>query len=81
MQEDYLPNFVLVGAYFDGQGTCTGWRSIRCGTTMRSGRLNIEVETDQEQYRPGDTVQVQLAVTDQEGNPTGQRAAVRRRGG
>lgn len=69
MQEDYLPNFVLVGAYFDGRHLYR-MEEYPLWYDYEERRLNIEVETDQEQYRPGDTVQVQLAVTDQEGNPT-----------
>lgn len=68
MQEDYLPNFVLVGVYFDGRHLYR-MEEYPLWYDYEERRLNIEVETDQEQYRPGDTVQVQLAVTDQEGNP------------
>ena len=68
MQEDYLPNFVLVGAYFDGRHLYR-MEEYPLWYDYEERRLNIEVETDQEQYRPGDTVQVQLDVTDQEGNP------------
>ena len=68
MQEEYLPNFVLVGAYFDGRHLYR-MEEYPLWYDYEERRLNIEVKTDREQYRPGDTVQVQLTVTDQEGNP------------
>lgn len=68
MKEDYLPNFVLVGAYFDGRHLYR-MEEYPLWYDYEERRLNIEVKTDREQYRPGETVQVQLAVTDQEGNP------------
>ena len=45
MQEDYLPNFVLVGAYFDGRHLYR-MEEYPLWYDYEERRLNIEVETD-----------------------------------
>ena len=68
MQEEYLPNAIVVGAYFDGRHI---YSIVQMEVLFHeeTRRLNIDITTDQEQYAPGQTVTIQVAVTDQAGQP------------
>lgn len=68
MKEEYLPNAIVVGAYFDGRHIYSIVQ-MEILFNEETRRLNIEITTDQEQYAPGQTVTAQVAVTDQAGQP------------
>lgn len=63
---EYVPNVTIVGAVFIGRHiyaiTNTGLRYDSEGS-----RLNIAVAADQERYAPGDSVVLDLTITDREG--------------
>lgn len=59
--EELLPNYIVVGAYFDGKNTWPIRRtSMNFDTASRA--LDIEIAGDQESYLPGDVVTVALTL-------------------
>lgn len=67
-EERMIPNAEVAGAYFDGRYLHlveTGFIRYRYDEM----NLNILLEPDRESYRPGDTSEVNLLVTDAKGNP------------
>lgn len=75
MEEDFLPNVYLAGAYFDGRYVYPVKRvNLRYDHTPKT--LTVEAVPDQETYRPGDSLTVTLSVKDQEGKPVKAAAVV-----
>ena len=60
--ENLLPNYYVIGAYFDGANT---WplTVTRMNFDYDTRKLDIAVEGDQEVYRPGDSVTVTADVS------------------
>jgi len=68
--EEHVPNVQVFAYHFNGHTYEAGWRMserLRFSTTDRN--LEIEVSTNEETYRPGDTVTLHITTRDQEGNP------------
>ena len=68
MQEEFAPNIAIAGAYFDGKHIYC-MQECRFYYDYEERALAIDIQTDQESYRPGDTMQISLTVTDQSGQP------------
>lgn len=73
--EEWNPNVILVGAYFDGRHIYPIEEQVVSRDTTEK-QLQIEITPDQEQARPGDTVTINLKVTDWQGNPVQASACV-----
>ncbi len=70
MTEDYLPNVVFTGAYFDGRHIYK-IENYNVSYQYDSKLLNVQTRTEQDRYRPGDTATVSLSVTEKAtGKPT-----------
>lgn len=67
LQVEDLPNTTLYGVAFDGRRYLSAARSI--AVDPEEMRLDVTVTPDREAYRPGDAVQVQVAVRDRSGRP------------
>lgn len=63
-----IPNFWVRGVYFDGRYY---HETYDCPVTYDKNEkaLDIKVKTDKKDYRPKDTVEVELEVTDKNGRP------------
>ena len=63
---EYVPNVTIVGAYFTGRHIY-----IVHGASFfydrEESRLDIAITADQERYAPGDTVTLDIEITDREG--------------
>lgn len=75
MTDSYLPNIWLVGAYFDGRAIYPMERS-NLSYDYEKEVLQIAIETDKEEYRPGDPMEITLTVKDAQGAPVTGQAAV-----
>ncbi|MDR2712381.1 MAG: Ig-like domain-containing protein [Clostridiales bacterium] len=62
----YIPNVLVVGAYFDGRHIFVVERA-NLSYRRQQSQLEIKLIPDKEQYRPGDTVNLQIEVSDLEG--------------
>ena len=68
--ERHVPNFNVTAFHFNGHTYTTNWRMSQSLRFNASGReLVIDIATDQDDYRPGDTVNVNISVTDTSGSP------------
>lgn len=73
--EKHLPNVWVAGAYYDGRAMhAIEQANLSYDYSDRS--LTVKVETDKEEYRPGDEMRATVSLTDAEGNPVGGRAAL-----
>lgn len=62
----YIPNVIVMGAYFDGRHIF----KVEASNLIyrnRQSQLVLKVTPDQEQYRPGDMASLQIEVSDLEG--------------
>lgn len=68
-EEKHIPNIILKGIYVrDGKLKITeGCEYINYDYSERN--INFKVETDKEDYKPGDEVTIKLEAKDNEGNP------------
>lgn len=63
-----IPNAFLKAVYFDGSNVYNaGEYGLNYDYSERE--LEISMKTDKEQYRPGDTVNIDIKITDKEGRP------------
>jgi uncharacterized protein YfaS (alpha-2-macroglobulin family) len=66
--KDYIPNVYIGGAYFDGKRIYpVNYFMLRYKYT--NNNLNIKLTPDKKSYKPGDTVNLDVSVTDKNGNP------------
>lgn len=72
--EKHIPNVYLQGIHFDGrryhiasQGFMNSGTAINYDETQRE--LNIDIQADKSEYKPGDTARLRVAVVDENGNP------------
>lgn len=66
--EQYIPNYRMCGAYFDGKYIyATNYTEILYDPALRE--LQIETEPAQGRYAPGETAAVTFQVTDQNSEP------------
>ena len=69
-RKEDAPNFYVMAYYFDGRHYQSGYRMYQnLRYALEDEALNISVQTDKEQYLPGDTCQLTITVKDQNGNP------------
>ncbi len=67
-QEDHIPNIFVQAVWFDGTNlTKIGMKKIEYDHSEKD--LQICLETDKKQYKPGETVQVGIKVRDANGSP------------
>ncbi len=70
--EEAIPNIYIQAVYFTGTGYInTGTRSI--GYDTDEVKIDIELEADKEDYRPGDTVTLNITARDENGKPVAAR--------
>ncbi|MGI6423881.1 MAG: Ig-like domain-containing protein [Tepidanaerobacteraceae bacterium] len=67
-KEELIPNFWVRGVYFDGRNYHDAY-NFQVTFDKSEKELNIDIETDNIQYKPKDTVNVDIKVTDKKGNP------------
>lgn len=72
---EYAQSLSIVAAYFDGKQTYPITMN-RILFDEDSVELTIDIQADAEEYRPGDTVKLDITVTDPEGNPKSANGAV-----
>jgi len=66
--EEHIPNVNVFGVYFDGKSYReAASRSVPFAKETRE--LNVKVETDKKEYRPGEKVKLAVRVTDKDGKP------------
>ncbi|MCL2572494.1 MAG: hypothetical protein FWE11_08825 [Defluviitaleaceae bacterium] len=68
--EEHVPNTIVHAYHFNGHTYHSGWNMnahLRFNSDNRG--LQINVDFDQETYRPGDMAGLNITVTDPEGNP------------
>lgn len=69
-RKEDAPNFYVMAYYFDGRHYQSGYRMYQnLRYALEDEALTISVQTDKEQYLPGDTCQLTITVKDQNGNP------------
>ncbi len=61
--DEHIPNTNVYGVYFDGQNYHEAY-SILVPFARDSRSLEVKIESDQQEYRPGDTVKMNVQVTD-----------------
>lgn len=66
--EEMIPNIFLSAIYFDGEGLYKSRDEI-IGYKSEEKELQFEIETDKETYKPGDEVNLNIKVSDLQGNP------------
>ncbi len=73
--EQYLPNLLVVGAYFDGRHI---YPVDHCTVLFDSAERAVKLSAvpDKKQYKPGDTVQLAITATDRSGKPVATDVAV-----
>lgn len=67
-EEKYIPNVSVGAVYFDGYGYHEAY-AISIPYDTDSKALNVQITTDQAEYRPGGKVKLAVQVTDAAGKP------------
>lgn len=67
-QKDLIPNFWAGGVYFDGRYYHESSLTLLMFDSQEKA-LKLTIETDKQEYRPKDTVKVQVDVRDKDGKP------------
>lgn len=68
--EVHVPNVQVFAFHFNGHTYQAGWQmSQRLQFAATDRNLEITITTDEEGYRPGDTVSLHITTTDTDGNP------------
>lgn len=68
MGKELIPNCLLNGVVFDGK-RLKEVRTSYLSYNYTERKLNIDISTDKEVYKPGETVKVKILVKDNLGNP------------
>ena len=71
MKEEYLPNFAVFGAYFDGRHIYQV-ESYDIAYRYDERKLSIDITTDADNYQPGEEVTASFTVKDASGQPVPQ---------
>ncbi len=67
-QESYVPNIYVYGLYFDGRNYhLTNPLKLHYDQSLKA--LQLDIQLDEEAYRPGDTVNLTVTATDPDSNP------------
>lgn len=72
---EYANSVNLVSAYFDGKEV-HALSMTRIGFDSESMELTIDIQSDAEEYRPGDTVKLDITVTGPDGKPRAANGSV-----
>lgn len=64
----YIPNVTVGGVYFDGNSYYEA-SSVMIPFASQTKKLNVAVQSDKTEYRPGDKVHLNLKVTDSNNAP------------
>lgn len=67
-KDTYIPNVNVVGVWFSGARFINSY-PVNLSFDSGERELNIDVKKDKERYRPGDTVDLDITVTDKDGKP------------
>lgn len=67
-KDEFIPNVFVNATYFDGEKIYSAG-CLNLSFDKEQKRLDIDVKTDKETYKPGDDVNVAFAVKDKQGNP------------
>ncbi|HOJ09209.1 MAG TPA: alpha-2-macroglobulin family protein [Clostridiales bacterium] len=67
-KKDFIPNIYVKAVYFDGKNIFDVENTL-IGYDYKEKELIIDVKTDKHEYRPGDTVQLEVDVKDVQGTP------------
>jgi hypothetical protein len=67
-KDAYIPNVNIIGVWFSGSRFINS-QPVNLSLDSDERRLNIEVKKDKERYRPRDTVNLNIRVTDKNGSP------------
>ncbi len=67
--EDYIPNIYIKALYFDGKNILDV-QSRPIFYDYKEKELPIDIKTDKQEYKPGDTVELEVEVRDANGNPS-----------
>lgn len=67
-EAEHVPNVNIYGVYFDGN-TYHEANSASISFARKTRALDVKIETDQEEYRPGGKVKLELQVTDVNNKP------------
>jgi len=67
-QESYAPNIFMYGLYFDGRSYhLSNALNLKYDSSLK--QLDIQIEQDKAEYRPGETATITVQVQDADGNP------------
>lgn len=73
-QKEYIPNIYFDGIYFDGQTYHESSHNYWAGESSNlitydytEKELDLEVQTDKKEYKPGEEMQIRVKVKDQDG--------------
>lgn len=66
-KEEYIPNIRFIGVWFSPYGFKES-NSVNISFNAEKRRLDIDVKTDKENYKPGEGVEIFVKVTDRDGN-------------
>lgn len=66
-REGYMPNLSITGVYFNGRNYSSSGGEVRYNAETR--KLTVKINTDKERYKPKDTVDLKVNVTDAKGAP------------
>ncbi|NLM74972.1 MAG: alpha-2-macroglobulin [Clostridiaceae bacterium] len=64
--ESFAPNYYLQGIVFNGKGYINTSTNIRYDYEEK--RINLEIKTDRESYKPGDNITLSIGATDIDGS-------------
>ncbi|MDP2685522.1 MAG: polymorphic toxin-type HINT domain-containing protein [bacterium] len=67
-EDSYAPNIYMYGIFFDGRSYHLT-QALRLDYDTSIQALNIDIEQDQENYEPGEEVNLDITVTDADDNP------------
>ncbi|MGF7058179.1 alpha-2-macroglobulin family protein [Brassicibacter mesophilus] len=67
-EKDLIPNYYIRGVYFDGENIYkAGLKQVLYDYTEK--QINIDINTDKIEYKPGDTVKLDISTKDLKGKP------------
>ncbi|WP_113672344.1 Ig-like domain-containing alpha-2-macroglobulin family protein [Vallitalea guaymasensis] len=68
--QKYIPNATIYAVYFDGKSLHNDYSMKRWfGYDYEDEKLNVNIETDKNDYKPGDKVKLTVKVTDKDDRP------------
>lgn len=65
--EGYAPNYYLEGIVFNGKGYISTNTNVVYDYSEK--KINLEIKTDKDSYRPGENITIEVKATDNSGKP------------